>query len=632
MKPLPRAHRVLHWLDESLLLTNPVLSAYRIARWLGYIDWCSDQQRLCSVLADWERKGVFLPPEAVQDLISGRLLPPEGIRFGRLPEPRVVGLMVDYSEESGPIGLVTPITARVANEWATSPFLPFTGDQIQDAFARLLSGAELGEGVIPERLAFYIHGHLERKAFGPSMTIAGLLAVLDAASGHSSPCLRCACVVVQPDRDSDGLNAVEGIRPKLLGFYREYMRGSLLVRAPECPQAGEFDRFFDEVWRVANYRELCRRADDADLLRPFLRRAILTSGDVDVANRRLWTLIRRRERSPDALNLARRLLQSGLSEHTIPQVRRDISRALGMLYTHLGRFDDALKCLTEITANLARDAEFTCYEEQARAANQVAAALFTAHRFDDICIELAPWQERFQRDQRIVSPQLRALLLSTLARAYSVLNKEGWERLFSESLQLLEHSDVTEIPRTRNYLLHGLLRHQRLDEAQALVESVGDVDQLDPLSRLFFHFYQADLARRRKMRWMASLMEEQSEDTSLPRHPVAFYFQATARQEGCDRSEAARRFSRAGRLLRREVFGASGSNILVFLANIMDLAQAGWMQDPQQWQEATQALHGYLATPGTEALSKYYDGFLPCIESAPSVTVAERLLDRVPYL
>jgi hypothetical protein len=142
-------------------------------------------------------------------------------------------------------------------------------------------------------------------------------------------------------------------------------------------------------------------------------------------------------------------------------------------------------------------------------------------------------------------------------------------------------------------------------------------------------FLQAEHARQSGEVWQDGELENPG-----PRqvgHPFGFYFQATARQPGRERGDAAGRFRRAGELFRRDVPEKACTNILLFLADCMLLAEAVWLGEAERVRVALEAVRGHLAARPGSGLGVYYREEWAALEAEPGRETVEGLLRRVPF-
>jgi hypothetical protein len=446
--------------DERLWQTNPVWCVDELlGRWQRSSgDWLHVSRLLPALLAWLAGRGVQLPPEAFRGWVSRGLLA-DGPQGGGPPTPGVVGIVVQRTQ---PIAWVAPLEARRAPTWAVADHLPFRPPTVlQDALIRLVGLPEAG--ALPERFAFALDDRLGYWADGPSMQVAGLLAVLGSANANPG-LLRRTTAVVQPEKDR--LISTRSVRLKLEAFVRECGRGTLLVRAAGDGEAAAFDCHFDDVWEVSDFADLSRHVSRTGLLRVFLTNARLSGAEYAVVRERLRVLMES-HRYAEALELARRLAACELGPDVPSGAVREARRDLIDLNRHLGYQEESERLAVE-EAGLARRCE-TSYDERARADVMHAAGLFDPHRFEKMETILSPWLERLEADALLVAPETRVMVFNTAARVRVILGRAGWCDLFRRSLAILRERDPLDMPRSWNYQAHGLLRCGRVEEASAVL-------------------------------------------------------------------------------------------------------------------------------------------------------------------
>jgi hypothetical protein len=616
--------------DESLLRTNPVWWVDRLLERWGErdSDWVAGPQRLARLLAAMVELGVRMPLAAVERWSEEHGLPNAGLPgTSERPRPGVLGLVVDKVDPG--VALVLPLAAERSAEWAVDPTLPFHPATIlQDLFIRLLAvGLDLSHlRAVPERFAFTLRDVLGRLSGGPSMHVAGLLAVVREANGRPPPLDR-ACAVVQPV--GDHLVPVGGIQPKLSAFLRECGSGTILVRCRGCAEAVGYDSHFDDIWEVDSLADLARKLEHLGWLDVFLADQQLSARDAVIVSARVRRLEGSEHRYAEALDLANRAERCGFGPDVPTSLRREFRQTIIDLYRHLGAYPRSAE-FAEEEHRRSRSSCASSYDDQARADLTYAAALYAPHRFDEICRLLDPWREQLTADPLRVTPFTRVQVFNTLGRALVALDRTGWEDLFRRSEELLGEFEPTDLPRTWCYLAQGYIRDGRLSEAEEVLRRIAVHPGLGDMSRWFLRFYQADAARRRGETWADPEMERAVVSPRVG-HPFSFYLQATARQLGRDTAGALDRFRRAREFLAQDEPDGDARNIQHFLSACIRLAEAAWAFDQPQWDESLTALQRQLAPHPGLGLSDHYTGYLPAIGSAPARKAAERLLDRVPF-
>lgn len=607
-------------LDEPLFRTNPVWCLARLA------DHAVPRDQLAQIAQRLLEEGVFLPEAACRQYLSAEAF--ETISGRPIDScPRVVGLLC---EPTNGAGFVTPLVAELSTCWHVVPNLPFTVEQLQQLLTHLLISAEINLGELcPELYCARVEDRLGRKAFGSSMTVSGVLAVLDAVTDHRHAPFRSACAIVE-SAEYRTLRPVDRIGEKLQAFRREFQRGSLLIRHCLCTESIAQDETFDTVWSVETLDELARYLEDSGLLEPFRQRAPLNRHKLQIALERVHLLSQHQARYRDALRLSERLSRHPFADDVPPAKHQEIRRHVSALYRHLGRYQDATRTAKAAMMDARRGGHGTSYDRQARTAAEYAAALYDPHRFEEMIQVLEPWREKLVDDPLMALPLTRVAVFNTLGRAQVVRHQPGWQDNFSRSLAVLSATEPYDQPRTLNYQIHALLRSNRLRDAEKQIGRVETMAMSD-FSRWHLRFAQAELARRRAETWQHAEMDRQAVATCSVGHPFGFYYQATARQRGRMPEDAAERFRRAEQFFRRDLECRDTANIQVFLAACMRLAAAAWLDEAASWQEAVQSLQEYASHRTRRSLKMHYSGVLPLYGSLPSVSATEAMLLRVPY-
>ena len=172
-----------------------------------------------------------------------------------------------------------------------------------------------------------------------------------------------------------------------------------------------------------------------------------------------------------------------------------------------------------------RNSPVTCYDDQVHADVALAASFYDSHQFDAIEQLLAPWFQRIVDDPRIVMPMTRVMLLNTLARARVMTGNGEWTELYRASASILGEVNPPDLARTWNYLVFGLLRNKRFEEAAAAIAEIERVPGITDFSRWILRFNQADLNRRLGNLWRHQEMETAFSTLEFPGHPFGFYMQ-----------------------------------------------------------------------------------------------------------
>lgn len=537
--------------------------------------------------------------------------------------PGVVGMVVDVITHDA---LLVPLVVERSSEWHVDPTLPFRQPgKLPNLLGHLLRSLGLPNlSGVPERFAFTLRDPLGRRSDGPSMHLAGLLAVIRHANGNPALFDR-ACCVVQPE--GDRLVPVGSIQLKLAAFRRECETGTLLVRCRGSEAV--FDADFDTVWEVDSLRELASILEREGLLRVFLDGQPLSGVDAKTVATRVHQLEGTEHRYAEALHLSQRAERAGFCPDVPNRVRREFRQNIIDLYRHLGAYKKTAELAQEEHLR-SKSSLIQSYEDQAQADVTYAAALYAPHRFTAIHELLDPWRERLKTDPLLVTPLTQMKVFNTLGRAWVASGRDGWKDLFRRSEEILQELEPTDLPRTWCYLAQGYLRSGRLREAEDVLSRIEAHPGLGEMSRWFLRILQADLARRQGSIWTDPEMERATVSTRVG-HPFAFYLQATARQPGRQVDDALDRSQRARGFLAQDEPDGDPQNIQRFLTDCLLLAEAAWMVDQARWDRAVSAIESYLVAPGGDDLANHYSGCVPAKGSSPDRAAAERLLNRVPF-
>ncbi|MCI0458187.1 MAG: hypothetical protein L0Z62_14580 [Gemmataceae bacterium] len=297
-------------------------------------------------------------------------------------------------------------------------------------------------------------------------------------------------------------------------------------------------------------------------------------------------------------------------------------------WRHQGRFVEANAASRRLYDEVQARGPFTSYDERADAAAEYAAALFGAHCFADILPLLRPCLRDIDEDPQRLRAQTRVAVFNTLGRALVILGEDGWEGLFQRSLELQERLSPADVPRTRSYLIYGLLRQGLLDQARSEFAALVPLPGIHDFAGRMLRFLRADLERRCGRQWHDEEMDALTPGAVRPNHPAAFYFQATARQPG--RSDCAARLKRAAELLRDD--GANHpQNITSLFAHCLDLCAAARSNDRDSWRQAGESVRQFLADPEAVPLRAYYAPALEGLTGPPDPAAAEHLLRLIPF-
>jgi hypothetical protein len=604
--------------------TNPV---WRIDRWLEERqgrDWALAPFALGALLDTLSRRGISIPVEARQRWVAQGLLAEPGTAT-RLT-PGVVGLVLDDDSDDA---FVTPLSARNQRPWHIASNLRCLSGlpELLPRFVQAL-GLPLGHA-LPEQFGFEVSDGLGEYVDGPSMDVAGLLAVLACLKpGHEL--LRAACAVVQPAGGGGGkLSAVGNIPRKLAAFRRECgSQGSLLVRACDCRDTSPNEDGFEKVWSVATWHDMANEASRAGLLEPLLAEWPLGAEGMELVLGRIRWQCDQVHHYRDALDLALRAQACPKEAGVAKPVSRRIDRFVIDLHRHLGHYEQAVTLAQEQYEELSNPEAITCHDEVVQAAVLHAAALYDAHRFEEMVCVLRPRQMEIEKDSRLVTPETRAHLNNTLARAMVALGEEGWEALYRESLCILEVRDPLDRPRTLSYLIHALLRNVRTQEAGDLLEEARRQPGLNSMSRRMLAFLKADHARRLGTVWDDQLMDQPPAEGEVG-HPSGFYFQATARQQKRTRSDRLWRFEQARKCFQLDAGDTDRTSVLHFLVACMQFGEA--VSRGAGLESAREALGTFLSEPGVQPFFAYYARQWERASKDHYSCALEELLERVVF-
>ncbi len=349
--------------DEGLFQTNPVWCLDRLVERWGKQDasWVNTPYRLARLVDALARLDIRLPRSALDrwTVQHGPIPISEDCEHSSPPRPGVAGLIVDVGCQET---WLVPLVVERGSEWYVEPTLPFRpGGAIQGLFIRFLHALGLPhmDGV-PERFAFAFKDPLGRRSEGPSMHIAGLLAIIREANGRPGELDR-ACAVVQPS--GDDLVPVGSVRRKMDAFLRECGSGTLLVRSPACGEAAEYDRRFDAVWEVDSLASLAEKCEGRRWLEVFAAGQPLTATDARTVAARVRNLEGVEHRYGDALNLANRAERCGFGQDVPFRVRREVRQNVIDLSRHLGNYQRSLD-LAEEARRLALASRASSHEDR----------------------------------------------------------------------------------------------------------------------------------------------------------------------------------------------------------------------------------------------------------------------------
>ena len=444
---------------EALWRTNPVLCFDRLIELWDQSDatWAICAGRLSQLISAFAQQGIKLPPEALNRWAAQGFIasPPSGPALpNEHPTPRVMGLAVDGSAT----GYIFPLRPTVdKNGWRVDPDLPFAPEQVQSGLAGLLKESGIPNiRSVPERLAFAFENPTKIAARGDSMTVAAVLAVLDRMSGHTSMLFQAAVALVEL-QPGGRIGGVSDVSAKLTAAYRECGELTLVV----CLRGIEVARSSRTVvWEIETLSDLAKHLHAAGLLAPLLDCAgpLTKSEGAFVLEKLRWLVGGHCYR--DAAELGDRVRRCGFDGPPDPTLWIEFARHHGLACRHHGRFADAVAVGREAHERVAELGDLGCDDEEADAAAEYAASLFSGHRFADIPSLLHPWAEKAASEPRRFRPLTRVKVWNTLARSVAILKENRWEDLFGLSLALHQRlRDSENIARTFHYLAHARLRH-----------------------------------------------------------------------------------------------------------------------------------------------------------------------------
>lgn len=548
--------------------------------------------------------------------------------------PGVLALVVAPGERNR-TGLVDRLHARRADRWTLRNGLPFDATDLLLLARDVLSATpESLEGVVPESLAFQIGDELREPIEGPSMTVACFLALLDSTTGHRHPLLAATVAIVQPAEDRR-LDPVEGLPEKLEAFAREVEHGRLLVCHPET-EIGEHEERFEEVWRVRDLDGFGEKLDAAGLLDEIRARHMLDAAQLSRVEGVFRELLDRRYRPARALDLGRRVAACEFGpDVSARRGRRARAMPIGPLrLLALGR--EAATEARAFTARVERAGANASYTEQAEAAIDLAAAHYVAHQFEEARATLVPWACRVTDDPLLLDNDITIRLLGTLGRAEIALGGDSWLEPVDRAIQIQRFERRADLPRAIGILIDGLLRTDRLEEAEEQLKlaetELRKTEYESNVDLWFLRFRRAELARRRAEIWGDPLMENPDiRRQGQFARPIAYYYQATARQPGRSDEDAADRLRQAAHAFASITRDRGITQGLRFFESMMRLAEAERRGDGSTWARARNTLVHYLDHEAPLALRRWYEPVIAELGNSPTRDGVEALLGRVPY-
>ena len=610
-------------------------------------------------------RGLSLAQErarAARLLAQGWQFPPGYLAGLGLPQadaaPRrngVVGLVIDKRKGAGFVDRLTAKRLAPGARWKAREGMPFQGLEILGVLLQLFQarGPEQLVNLLPEAKSYQLIDELAEDIAGPSMTLAAVLAVLDAETGSAHKRLECAVSLVQQHPEHPGkLQTVEGLEWKLAAFQRECESGSLCLVAPDLESGlrASLDSTFDQVWEVGDLPSLGRMLDGEGLLDAFGRPEVLGLKALDLVEQVIAKLGREDWQVDRELDLAQRLAHAATAgdfAQDVPFARRRAAQGRSfraLRYgAHMGLATAAARQAIE-RVDAAGDA--ASYDELAAADVDLAAALYGDYEFEEMARVMGSWHERMTADPKLLSPGLRIKILGNLARALAVYpgradGPKGWRAITEQALALHQAALPGSTGLTRGFYLGALLAHGQLDRAQAEIDlaeaELARTDYAGNTSRWFLQFNRADLARRRGVVWEDPRMER----AGLVKRgqfgrPLGYYYQATARQVGRPPEDAAERFLRAASYFAAGTPAAdSGQWHFVHLLRLAAAERAG---DGQLWSEARQDLLAFHDREAVAALKRWFGELppalpreLPLPSGSETRDLVEQILALDPY-
>lgn len=541
----------------------------------------------------------------------------------------VVGLVVDHNHKEG---FINPLEAKFSQsgKWEIDETLPFRDIvRIKSAFRLILKSAN--PAVFAERFQFKIEGELKEDSDGPSMLIAGLLAIIAALQpkGRSSGIFKNACALVQlSNADERELCPVGGQDLKIEAFRRECGEGSLLIYHPDAPLSDEYLKIFDEKWPVKTLAELSQRLSKADLLAPFFsERGRLTRHECDGLKLELAELMGGTHyRFHEAEKLAKGIIQIGFLENTnIIQEEAYFLTKSAELYRHMGLFNEAIVA----TKDLAKKISKFSLEKQASLECDMAAALIDCHQFAESMALLEPWKTKLEMDGRLLMPETRRNIWNTLARAMSYLGRDGWSGLFEKSLELQAEWEPIGVDRTRQYLARALGINSQFDLALKKLEECDQGNPFTVWNRRALRVLSGEKIPAREI--------EAWRSCDLPnslRYLRAFTFLFQARRQGEMAENSSHMYQFAGKEFSAPIAALEKpQGLLYFLALVCDLGQAGSMHDGKLWKSTIEKLNSFIGSPDTfPGIHATYFRCYRELGERPCMDSADRLARLVPFL
>jgi len=456
---------------------------------------------------------------------------------------------------------------------------------------------------------------------GDSMDIACLLAIVDAANGCKHELLKTTAAVVLPGSGIN-LSRSKSITTKLTAFGREFGSGSLLVRMEDDAEGARFDDCFDTVWPVKDLHDLASRLDHEGLMTPLNHQISLASEHSLAISTRTQHLLSSESTFREASDFLHRV-KARITAGTPLQFKLEVSYAEEDLHRHCGDFDEALRARAA-RVELEHNPLISCYERMADSDNRHAAALYDAHRFGEAIECLQPWLIKLQNDPRICFPETRAFLFNTLGRCLVVIGDSRWEEVLQNSLQIQHAVAPANVPRTENYLIHGFLKSNRLEDAARYLNTT--VDSKDPY-RLWL---RAEYARQ-KQSTSCEADDLNILDIASTFHVFGFAMQAAARHQGRALATRVEYLQKARDCFQHNI-ESDKSNIKRLLSLCCDLAIAVSSKADTALDRSIAEFDDFCNRPGLAALSSWYEPSISQLRSQRDWSSIESLFCRVPHL
>ena len=307
----------------------------------------------------------------------------------------------------------------------------------------------------------------------------------------------------------------------------EFKHGRLLVRLAGDSDAESFDENFDRVWEVRTLTDLADRLRESGLLAPMLASFPLAAKHATLIADRVEKLLADEARYVETEDFLRRL-KIRLNDITPLRVKLDVLYAEEDRYRHRGSFGHALEVRGERTHHEENPA-ITCYERRISSDNRLAASLYDAHSFASIFALLEPWAKKIEQDPQICLPETRSFLFNTLARSFVAVGDQRWEPYLHASLRIQNETNPEDVPRTRNVLVHCLLKTGRLNDAHVEINRLTNGQDWHGIdnSDLFLLWLRAEYSRKAGERWDYGSVS--NDENLLQNHAWGFAYQSNER-------------------------------------------------------------------------------------------------------